>query len=64
MAFDRAGQLLVVDTDNKRVQIWTQCCDYVSEFLVPTQPQSVSVHKDGRIFVGDRDSVFVFAFSA
>lgn len=76
IALDREGNILVADTDNRRVQIFKQDGTFITVFNTNIDehthesggytggwPRCVCVDADGRILVGDSNCVIrVFAF--
>lgn len=68
IALHHDGSLLVVDTDNRRIQCFQADSTFITQFGgfgsgLFGFPRSVCVDNEGRILVGDSNSgVFVFAF--
>jgi hypothetical protein len=66
VAVDQTGNLLVPDrSEEARVRVFRQNGDAVTEFGAGQldEPVSICIDNDGRILVGDRQGVYVFAFS-
>lgn len=71
IAFDRAGQVLIVDNGNDRIQIFKPDGTFVTAFgekgSAPEQfsyVRAVAVDREGRIVVGDQNKgVLVFGFA-
>lgn len=67
VAIDRANNILVCDSDNRRVQILTAQGVFITEFRTDNDKEdiySLTVDCEGRIVCGGNGLVFVFAFEA